>query len=464
MDIPEELPSSATERNKLNDAIANGENSKLELSDMISETKTNIQELLEELKNTQEAINDLKEKYTESEIEYKNAFDQWRSQIASSTGIPFEAVDFTGEYSDLHPKLQDIISKTVTDMFNDFVQLQEESGEAGKGPAESPSTTKKLQLRLNDADTADDPSENENKEKKKGSGLKALMIVLFFFAAFGIIGKVSQKTIHDHLSKNKLSTMIPTGCYQLHLASGSMRTIGICGLQDYCNNSKDEGSCNSIPNGVCQWNSGTNTCGPSQAVTNASSCCTSCTSTGDCNAGSKQCNKDADCGIGTCVGNRCQYQTCDKSTLECTPCPSLDPDYPVIKQLQDGNLGFCKAGISLSTCGSATSICRPNNGDGTGGACSVCDSGSEECTNPAGIYSKKSTCLCPKGTGWITQPMCVSYNDFYFWLFYLYQIRDDWVTPTTPLITKLIFIFSILLFVATFIWYIRYLIKYRKKN
>ena len=204
-----------------------------------------------------------------------------------------------------------------------------------------------------------------------------------------------------------------------------------------------------------------------------SSCCPGCTKDSECHPVSSQtCTTPDECMTGNCdfTTGKCVDQTCDKTTNSCTPCPSSDPKFPILQQLQEGKLGFCKTGIPSTQCPTAALICQiqPASAGKAGGACVACGADNTFCTNSGGTdawydVNTQDTCMCT-GSDWVTIPVCAPPASIVANLAYLSAIKNSWAPRKTPLVIYLIVGLGLIMFLITLVWYVFYLIKHGKKR
>lgn len=439
--------------------------------------------LEKDLNEAKEAAGKTRQDIVEAATKAVSSIEDWYQSIAKRTGVDRGDVDFEQKYDEWRPELQDYFSGEVADLLSDVAKLQKSLGESGRKFSESPNLQQKLTQAVVDATIettrSTDPTVDPGEEEIKPWVKKLVMFISFAWAVGEGIGVYDKENVHKHLMSNPdLRKNIPTGCFQYHWPTGSIRSIGICGVQKICSsetqNSKQTCGTGKGEN-ICSWNG--LSCGASTRLTDATSCAPSCTPSStnpygaknECHPKSEPCTKDSECPAGTCVSGQCQYQTCDSKTWTCSPSPTYSPNYPIYDQLVGGKLGFCLGGIPTQPCSVAPIVCTAKNADGTGGACDPCDADDPECTNPNGTYNKNKLCMCvnPAGNsgskGWATYPMCGTSTELVSWILYMKQLSGNWTPQETPTTTYIIGGLSILLFIITMIWYINYLIKYGKK-
>lgn len=378
---------------------------------------------------------ELKRAVQDAETAKNLAQTQVADAFATKNNIPRDDVGNFAPENIQKPAVAAAIGKVTADLTN---KAREETVKAKRDPDKKEDVEKTL----------------EEKWGGQHRGMK-LLGVLALLGVFVELGLKDEAGHADWWSKHPdVSSYIPVGCVQYHLPSGSIKTLGVCGVQKTCTNLKTQTDC-ATQSAICSWDDTRSTCGPSDRIVNASSCCNSCSSSSECNTASTiKCQKDTDCLAGTCVNGYCTSQTCSTDTGTCTPCPSIDPADPILNQLMAGKLGFCQTGAGA--CSASTLICQTI---ANGGACEACPASDAFCANPGGSISSNNNCMCT-GPNWVTTSVCATQTDLILGLMYMQATADQWQTPSTPWTVTVLQILGIVGLLATFFYFVRYLSRY----
>jgi len=370
----------------------------------------------------------------------RTKMNAYKSSLGDKLDIPPETINYNASYNDWNSKIQTDFEEKVSNVVDGIQEIQAANDEDGKSLEDSPKTIGKLRKLFKNPFT--------------------WIFVSGFLAGAVNLVITEGDDYHNWLtSKGGIQKYTSIGCYQYHIPTGSIRTLGVCGVTDICNTYKTKDTCekgNGVKN-FCFWNG--KTCGAGKASVAADSCCRVCKKDADCQSSDTTCSNDGDCPVGSCVNGKCQDQKCDSVSGTCTPCPSSNPKFSLGEQIQKGNIGFCLAGDPPSACPTASLLCQTTD---QGGACKACASNDQSCINPGGTHII-SNCMCnntsANGNGWITNPVCGSADSIVIMLSYLNQIKDTWVPEKTPIIVWIITGLGILSILIVLIWYVRYLIK-----
>jgi hypothetical protein len=431
------------------------------------------EELKQQLQDAKETLEQQQLQVAESTERYLAKLESWKQSISNGLNIDSGSIDFESKYTDWDPKLRDNFSSNIADLLNGVTELQKSLGESGKKITESPITQQKLIRSVIEQETNGQSSDGQNNYVSFKNAVLLILALGWFGALIG--GVVAKSDVDKHLTSNPdLSAAIPTGCVQYDTVTGSIRTIGVCAVQDVCSSQTKDTCGTGAGAKICYWDNVS--CIPSQIITSSLSCSTQCTpdsnnpygAKNECHPFSSPCTTDEQCSTGTCDNGQCSYQTCNVNSGTCSPTPTYDTNYSLKQQLLSGSLGFCLGGIPSQACPVASSICTATNSDGTGGACTACDSNDLQCTSPDQVINQNSNCLCvnPAGNGtkWVTYAMCATSTDLALLLLYMRNVKTDWAPMKTSIIVYILFGISILLFIITLIWYVEYLLEHVKNN
>lgn len=459
-----------------------------------SEARANAKNINEELSRIQENINDiesgvnelknpdpsLKQQFDDAKTYSKTLRDKaaelnkkaaethrtYRRTLAEHLKVPEAELDFNKvDVNDpnVNPKVIKHMSDQLNTLEANIKKLQASFGEEGKLLKDSPSTLEKI----------------KNTFKQHPD------IVVIFLAGFGgFLGQLAEHELTDfdhNIWKKTGSPQIIanrySGCYQVNTISGVVKQLGVCGVASYCD-SMTQSACEASDKltNVCTWNDHgkcddkgvcTGTCDIGPRILSTSDCCKTCDPTKkgvDCGSGvqGQSCKAEDDCMQSKCVNGKCAptVGTCNVVSLTCENCPSIDPDNPIDKQLQSGELGFCMGSDPPMPCVGASQICMDKN---LGGACP-----SKTCTDD---NDSDQNVMCDRDSkgangknNWIMNTSCGSGNDLMMLIDLMNYKSDLWVPQETPLVTKIIFFISVVALILTLIWYVLYLVKQSKKN
>ena len=438
------LQDSLSEYNQIDQSLQQFDENIGDLDGQIAADPPTKAELEKQRADAQEARQKTAEDKAQKAVEYATGLDAYKGTLAKKLGIEKGQIDFDANYNDWNPKMQDHFANLTDDIVDNVQQVQESVGEKGKTVENSPETQSKLREAFKDP----------------------FVWMAFFSGLAGLVnaGLSGDFNSHDYFTKHNtnLSQFRAIGCYQYHTKTGSIRTLGVCGINQECAASTDSKSCAAItPVGICQWDKQNSQCTAGPLVTDAASCCAPCTKDSDCHSiAAKSCKVPSDCLVGDCVNGTCVDQTCNTVSNTCTPCPSVDPKFPVLEELKEGKLGFCMKGFPSTNCPASSRICRATT-DNVPGACTACATTDDSCVNPGGI-SSIGNCLCT-GSDWVTVPICGTASTLITNLAYMQAVKNLWAPSKTPLVIYIITGLGILMLVISLIWYVIYLIKHGKK-
>lgn len=439
----------------------------------ISEAR--VKELESQLKELRDAKTAQEVKLAEADARLQATDDVFRSKLAETLGIDKPKVDAAiingfEFFNDWDPAIQDWFSNVLYDVVDGVEQVQKSFGEDGKSLAESVRTKSWLERKIQGG--IDYINESWGSSKMRFSLTAFFLMAPIISLAIGL-GWSGSKDAWEWAKKNSgnASTSATSGCYQFNSKTGSIKFLGVCGVAEKCSVAQNATDCKAMtPKNICSWDG--NKCIPGPLVMNSSNCCPGCKKTSDCNTVSSQkCTTDSQCWSGKCNmkcpdgnGMCCSDQTCDSNTGSCTPCPSLDPAFPIYKQFTEGKLGFCSSSLGSSTCGAASLICnaRPTTSGGAGGACTACEPDDSFCTSTLGNDDYVGSCICT-GSDWITMSVCASPSALITNLAYMSAIKNQWVPQKTPLVIYIIVGIGAFMFFVTLLWYIRYLFNHAGK-
>ena len=251
------------------------------------------------------------------------------------------------------------------------------------------------------------------------------------------------------------------GCYQYNSKSGAIRSLGICGLRELCEQNDSESNCNGVANKICSWDTNSKTCRVSNLIkNNPNGCNQTCKQNSDCIIKTnKSCSTDGDCKTGSCVSGYCEIKrNCNDNV--CDPFV-YSPDYSLLSQVQGGNVPFCQgsnasAGVS-QVCGVASMWCTSTKNNGL---CKPCTDNND--CNGSGT-NLSANCYCD-GNDWVTVRICSGPSSFLSNLLWLHSTIPQWKPSKTPTIVYIIGGISAIMILALFVWYIVYLVKHVRKK
>lgn len=443
-EIFEELADLKNANTEYNEATLNKNRLHLNLSDLeaqIAEGQGDEPKLQEYKKQAQQELNNINISRQAAVSKYQESLKNFKTALGKKLSIKPEEIDFTQSYNQMKPELQKFISSQADEFVENVKKFQEKYGK-------------------------DKPNEWLKKIEEKA--LYSLPVL----AAMGVVASLIERggdsdgwfKQHDY----NFHANRAVGCYQYHVPSGAIRTMGVCGVEKKCSPLNEE-QCNAqTPQGLCQWNSHEKRCTAGSLVTNAQSCSSSCTTNADCNTIDKvACSTPSDCKVGNCVNGTCMSQTCDPNTKTCIPTVPSNPEWKVLDQIENGKIGFCLGDGMGTTCDATTLICDVTT---NGGACEACNANDQSCLSPGNEISTVANCMCTNlyglnknTTGWITLPICQPADSFLTTISYMNSISNNWVPQKTPLVITVLMWLGIILFFLTLVWYVIYLIKHGKK-